>query len=394
MKLEFIPSHKQSILKSLEEVRQHTLNLLTEVENHDTWFFNQAHPDFSPIGWHFGHIAFTEAYWILEYLGGMSPQYCQDQRLFATDGLPKPERQNLPAIAVVRDYLDQVRTQVLQYLTTAPLDTSERLWRWLIQHECQHVETITLISQLHQQRDRSLSLVGFSQSRSPQNQQLVKIEQGEFIMGSNNIEAQDNERPAHPVYLDTYWIDRNLITCGEYAQFMAGGGYQQAQYWSREGWQWLQANPVDRPLYWLDNFELCAHPVCGVNYYEAEAYANFVGKRLPTEAEWEKAARDVDPMAGNTNPDGCRQMLGHVWQWTTDWFSGYPSFVSYPYQGYSQVYFDGQHRVLKGGSWATRSPALRTSFRNWYYPQVRQILAGFRCATSDLQVGIAINKHL
>lgn len=111
-----------------------------------------------------------------------------------------------------------------------------------------------------------------------------------FNLRSNTIDAQDNERSVHQVYLNTYWIDRYPVTCREYREFIAAGGYENRQWWSEASWRWLEVNPVSQPLYWFDSSDWDAHPVCGVSWYEAEAYANFVGKRLPTEAEWEKAA--------------------------------------------------------------------------------------------------------
>ena len=412
MKSASIQSLKQSIVTSLKQTRASTLDLLSQID--PALFCDQAHQEFSPIGWHFGHIAFTEAYW-LEQLAGNSTPYPGYQRLFTADGLPKHERQNLPSIGIIEDYLADVRSRVLAYLATANTLEQERLWRWLIQHESQHAETITFIWQLHRhQHIYQDKLINFAQSRSQFSDKfsdkfseastdsssvlgtMVEIPPGEFTLGSSKIEAMDNESPAYQSYLDTYYIDRFPVTCQQFYQFMANGGYQKSQYWSEAGWQWLQNNPVCQPLYWSDNLDWANHPVVGISYYEAEAYANYVQRRLPTEAEWAKAAMGTSlncnhqRMIGHTSEVGaypgskygCQDMLGNVWEWTASWFAAYPGFSSYPYDGYSQVYFDGQHRVLRGGSWATNSCALRTSFRNWYHPGVRQILAGFRCASS------------
>lgn len=244
---------------------------------------------------------------------------------------------------------------------------------------------------------------------------MIEIPAGAFEMGSDAIEALDNERSRHYRHLQTYWIDPYPVTCGQYREFIAAGGYDNPKWWSLEGWEWLQANAVKQPLYWIDNPALDNHPVYGVSWYEADAYSRFVGKRLPTEAEWEKAASwdaanatkrlypwgeekptfqcNHDILIGGTTPVnaypegvsfyGCYDMLGNVWEWTCSWFEGYEGFQFYPYPGYSQIYFDGKHRVLKGGSWATYPWVLRCSFRNWYHPGVRQILAGFRCVKSE-----------
>lgn len=403
MKSASTPYLKSSVLKELEQVRQNTLNLLVEID--ESLFSIQAHPDFSPIGWHFGHIAFTEAYWILEHLAHQDLSFRAYHRLFAADGLPKKERENLPSISVIQEYLTIIRVRVLKYLAIAPIEKQERLWWWLIQHESQHCETITFLWKLHLQHQHQTFPADFNLSQSTLTSndlildEMVKVEAGEVELGSNKIYAQDNERPAHRVYLDSYWIDRFPVTCKQYHRFMEAGGYQKRQYWSDEGWQWLQHNPVSHPLYWLDSGNWDDHPICGVSYYEAEAYANSVNKRLPTEAEWEKSAlgaslpcnheRLIGHTTGVNSYDsashyGCQDMLGNVWEWTASWFDGYPGFTSYPYPGYSKVYFDGKHRVLKGGSWATMNLGLRTSFRNWYHPHVREIFAGFRCVKDEL----------
>ncbi len=378
MKSSSIQSPKSEISQALEECRRYTslLTYNTDYEN----LTKQAHPDFSPIGWHLGHIAFTEAYWILEKLAGFPPLFPEYKNLFAADGLPKKARQNLPPLAELQTYLKTVRLKTLDYLATANLDDQLRLWWWLIQHESQHSETIAIIKKL-QQLDQFFSSKTISLSDSYPGEQLestmVKVAAGNFLMGSNDIQAQDNEKPAHLVYLDSYLIDIYPVTIAQYQKFINSQGYQNSQYWSHEGWQWLQNNQLTHPLYWSTLPEHNNYPVCGVSYYEADAYANFVGKRLPTEAEWEKAAQKSSP----NNPDNrCYAMLGTVWEWTSSWFQPYSEFSSFPYAGYSKAYFDNQHRVLKGGSYVTQTWAMRASFRNWYHPWVRQIFAGFRCA--------------
>ena len=439
MTLVSIQSRRQDIIKALTQCRQKTLDLLTEIKQET--FYRQVHPDFSPIGWHFGHIALVEASWILEKIIDLPPFFPEYRQLFAADGLPKAKRQHLPSVKTIQNYLALVREEVLNYLDIAPIETEERLWRWLVQHESQHNETIIFLWQLDQHQSNSSKwVISFTpqldndklllSNKVIDNQgnltEMVEIPAGEFIMGNDEVYAQDNERPAHKVHLETYWIDRYPVTCQKYQEFILAEGYQNRNYWSEAGWQWLQANPVSRPLYWSNYPEWQNHPVCGVNYYEAQAYAKFAGKRLPTEAEWEKAAiqsfpadarqslrvtagqsndkapyhvsqeYNHDNLIGHTCPVdayphnqsiyGCYEMLGNVWEWTSSWFDGYPGFTSYLYDGYSQVYFDNQHRVLRGGSWATRPWALRTSFRNWYHPDVRQILAGFRCAADSADV--------
>lgn len=409
-------SLKDSLYYAFHRCRLGTLKQLEAVD--ETAFCAQPHPDFSPVGWHFGHIAFTEAYWLLENCAGLKPLFPEYDQLFRADGLPKHERTQLPVISTINCYLEAVRSQVWRYFETAPIEEQERLWRFILQHESQHSETIALVLQLHRLNcSKNQQQISQNSSKISHSPQTIKIPAGEFEMGNNSVEAMDNEKPLHRLYLDTYWIDRYPVTCGQYRIFMQAGGYENRKWWSTQGWQWLQQNPVSKPLYWLDDAIFDDHPVCGVSWYEAEAYCKFVGKRLPTEAEWEKAASwDEETQSKRTYPwgeelpnsnrcncndsekmlqgttsvngypqgesaYGVRDLLGNVWEWTGSWFAGYSRFEYYPYVGYSQSYFDQQHRVLKGGSWATRPWAMRCSFRNWYHPGVREILAGFRCVS-------------
>ncbi len=429
---------KELIYRDLQECRRSTFKLFAGID-YDT-FCRQAHPDFSPVGWHLGHIAYTEDLWLLQKCGGFKPVFPEYHQLFAADILPKQERVYLPTMPEVECYLDAVRKKVLDYLEIAPIAQQERLWQFIVQHESQHCETVAFVLQIQQGKNPLLppprgqvrrtppyppqggKLEGIlmpnarcpmPDAQFPMPNSTIEIAAGEFYMGSDRIEALDNERSRHRCYLGKYAIDRYPVTCSQYRNFMDSDGYLNPQWWSADGWKWLQVHLVDRPLYWSENPAVDNHPVCGVSWYEAEAYCNFIGKRLPTESEWEKAASwdaasqiqriypwgeespnlslcnhgnnlrntsPVDQFPNGASAVGCCDMLGNVWEWTVSTFDAYPGFESYPYRGYSQAYFDGEHRVLKGGSWATPPQTLRSSFRNWYDPGVRQIIAGFRCA--------------
>ncbi len=441
---------KNEIREKMEETRRYTLELVDIVDDND--FRRQLHKEFSPIGWHLGHIGNFEAFWILQRCK-KEPSLSQYYDFFFSPvENPKPNREKLPEREEILEYLERVRKRVFQYLSQIdfyedhPLLQGARVFKTIIQHEYQHNETIILLLQmldvekkrkpfiydLRSSREKSdrvkiekASHIEISEPKAPDG--MVLIPGGTFLMGSfDEAESLDNERPQHSLYLKDYYIDIYPVTNGEFLKFIVEGGYEEKSLWTEEGWEWKTRNRIRTPLYWRekgkgrwvkkDLFKISKiepdHPVVHISWYEADAYAKFVGKRLPTEEEWEKAASwnpelkkknvypwgDNEPESGRCNfnlqnggttsvyryPDGksfygCFDMTGNVWEWTSSWFKPYDGFRAYPYEGYSVPYFDNQHKVLRGGSFATRGTILRSTLRNWYHPYYREIFVGFRC---------------
>jgi iron(II)-dependent oxidoreductase len=245
-------------------------------------------------------------------------------------------------------------------------------------------------------------------------------------MGSDQVAALDNERPVHEVDVPAFWIDAAPVTNGQYRRFVEDGGYDDLRWWGGDGWGWRQQARLVAPQFWSRDGEGWARlrfgnleplpddePVQHVCWHEADAYARWSGRRLPTEVEWEKAAT-FDPSTGRSRrwpwgeapptaeranlgqrhlgpapvgayPDGvsavgCHQMVGDVWEWTASDFLAYPGFEWFPYAEYSEVFYGPEYKVLRGSSWATDPSVGRTTFRNWDLPIRRQIFAGFRTA--------------
>jgi iron(II)-dependent oxidoreductase len=233
---------------------------------------------------------------------------------------------------------------------------------------------------------------------------MVEIPGGTFTMGAAADFAYDNERPAHAVHVGPFMLDRGPVTVGAWREFMADGGYARRSLWSDDGWAWRTGFDVTRPLYWapdarsarrFDRVEELREdePLVHVSAHEADAFAHWRGARLPTEAEWERAAAlhpTEEPTLGGTTfapaPAGAgdgtdvRGLIGDAWEWTSSSFAGYAGFEPYPYPEYSAVFFNRGYRVLRGGSWATAPCVARRTFRNWDRPERRQIFAGLRCA--------------
>ncbi|NOT55948.1 MAG: ergothioneine biosynthesis protein EgtB [Deltaproteobacteria bacterium] len=380
----------------MEETRARTLRLFANID--DAEFRRQAHPDFSPVGWHLGHIGVTEGYWILQQCKGEASRSAFYDSFFTPTDNPKPNRVHLPTRAEILDYLASIQESVFAFLENTefpaahPLLGDANIFNMLLQHEEQHNETILMILRLlaAERLDARQPLTPHhpallsSDISAPNEHEMVSLPAGPFLMGSDNRGTTlDNERPRHVVAVNDFEIDHYPVSNREFLQFVIRGGYGNSQWWSTEGWRWRTQQRITHPLYWRQSatgewMEIGGdavaplaldRPVMNVSWYEADAYARFARKRLPTEAEWEKAAQS-----------GLLAMTARVWEWTSTWFHPYPGFVAHPYAGYSVPYFDNQHRVLRGGSWATQPHVRRETFRNWYHPWVRTVFAGVRCA--------------
>ncbi|HZN96880.1 MAG TPA: ergothioneine biosynthesis protein EgtB [Gemmatimonadales bacterium] len=429
------PIDRYAIAKSLEEARARTFLLLEPLSDEE--LRTQHDPLMSPILWDLGHIAHFEELWLTHNLDGPI-EFVEMPGLFNPFEHPRSERGTLPLPDLVHcsEVMAEIRRRVLDRLSQADLDSSNPLLRdgyvyqMVLQHEYQHNETILQTLQLKQgapYRPSRRFEIPPARTAGGESHPMTLFPGGVVEIGSDDRSAAyDNERSRHPALLEPFWIDVNPVTNGEFERFIEAGGYRTREYWSDAGWAWLQESGAQAPKYWtrLDGTWIARsmdrsgpvepdHPVSHVCYYEAEAYARFAGKRLPTELEWEAAA-SWDPATGskrtypwgeelptpdlanldqlsfgtaplgayplNVSPIGCYGMLGDVWEWTSSDFQPYPGFESFPYQEYSEVFFGSAYKVLRGGSWATRPGAVRNTFRNWDFPIRRQIFSGFRCA--------------
>ncbi len=422
----------------LDEARARTLSLVEPLSEQDLHV--QHDPLMSPVIWDLGHIAHFEELWLTRNLDG-PVEFVEMPGMYNPFEFPRRVRGTLalPTLDECRSLMAEIRERVLERLRTADFQDGNTLLRdgyvyeMVAQHEYQHDETILQTLQLKRgapyPAPRAIR-VPASAAGVPNDGRMVRFPGGHVAIGTaDRTRAYDNERPPHTVDLAPFWIDVHPVTNGAYLAFMDDGGYETRSLWSDAGWQWLREAQVRAPKYWqrdadgwstrsMDLVERVdpAKPVCHVCFHEAAAFASWAGRRLPTEFEWEAAA-SWDPSAGralrfpwgdapataalanvdqlsfgtarigayprNVSPIGCHGMIGDVWEWTASDFLGYPGFESYPYREYSEVFFGDEYKVLRGGSWATRPGAIRSSFRNWDYPIRRQIFSGFRCARSD-----------
>jgi gamma-glutamyl hercynylcysteine S-oxide synthase len=380
-------------------------------------------PLMSPLVWDLAHIAAFEELWLCMRTGGLEPLHPDLLHVYDALETPRAVRGDVPHLdlAGAREYMRTVRGRALGVLDSGAGDV---VWDMVIQHEHQHNETML----------QTLALAEPGVYTPPETRPrprgavrtggMVRIPGGPFLVGAPaHGFAYDNERPRHQVDLPEFEIDALPVTNGDFVQFVEAGGYGRPELWSEDGRAWVREGGIAGPLHWTADgrerrFDRVAEidetlPVMHVSWFEADAYARWAGKRLPTELEWEKAAAwgpaataprrypwgDAEPSPEHANLDqtvfgpvpagalaagasayGVLGLVGDAWEWTSSELRGYDGFQAFPYREYSEVFFGSGYRVLRGGSWATRPRVARNTFRNWDYPQRRQIFSGFRCA--------------
>ena len=426
----------KELVDALLDTRQRELELLEDMSTEQ--LIGPQSRIVEPPLWELGHVGWFQDRWVLQHIDNQKPVSERADSLYDSFNIPNSERFDLyfPDIDETKTYIQDVLDRMIQRLDgSEPTEEEIYFYRLAVNHEDMHSETLHHIRQTFGYSAPSLSLENIPASAltiDPDYKPYdVNIPAGTYHLGGTKEIpfVFDNEKWAHPVDVDAYEIASTPVTFGQYSKFVDSGGYQDHALWSDEGLAWLKKSQQTHPIYWKKEGDDWVwrwfdkwlpidahHPMIHVNWYEANAYAAWSGRRLPTEAEWELAASgdprsdgksftgrkriypwgdqlptnelanldsramglvDVRAFAAGDSAFGLRQMLGNVWEWTADTFDGYPGYVIDPYDTYSEPSF-GQQKVLRGGCWATRSRVIRNTFRNFYTPDRNNIFAGFR----------------
>jgi iron(II)-dependent oxidoreductase len=383
------PAPLAETLAALDEARRCTLQLVAHLDDHA---LERTHsPIMSPLVWDLAHIAAYEDLWLAHRHAGMEllrPDLAELYDAFETPRSQRGEAQLLDA-AEARAYLEAVRERVVGALaevgagdrTPARFGVGDHmlaevgagdgvLAELVVRHELQHSETMR----------QTLALAGLLPPGEPSLRELtgeqgwLELPAGAFLMGAPPAAgaegfAYDNERPRHLARTGAFAIARRPVTNASWLHFSEGGGYERREWWSDEGWSWKEEYDITHhPSVAVGHAQA---PVSHVSWFEADAFARAHDARLPTEAEWERAATSEQPGL---------EGVGQVWEWTDSHFGGYPGFIAHPYREYSEVFFGEDYLVLRGGSWATHPRVASPTFRNWDHPLRRQIFAGVRLA--------------
>ena len=410
-----------NVVEALRDARRRTLELALDLDD-DQWLGPRL-GIVNPMRWELGHVAWFQEHWALRHALGRGPLRANGDSLYDSMRVAHDTRWDLPlpdrasTLAYMNDVLER----------TLAIETSDDYFRWLaVFHEDMHGEAFTYTRQTLAYPAPRFANAKARKPAGPLSGD-VDVPGGEYFLGAirgRDAFVFDNEKWAHAVDVAPFRIARAPVTNSEFAAFVDAHGYEDPKLWSEEGWRWRSASNAQMPAYWRraqTSYEMrrwnawapiAPHePVVHVCWYEADAWCRWAGRRLPTEAEWELAAStmgkrkfpwgdaeasdlanldgalggpvDVAAFPESDSAFGCRQMIGNVWEWTATRFAPFAGFVADPYKEYSEPWFATPHMVLRGGCWATRARLLRNTWRNFYPPDRRDVIAGFRsCAVA------------
>ena len=381
----------------------------------------------NPFLWELGHVAWFQERWCLRVADGSLGASILDgaDALYDSSAVAHWTRWHLPlaSLAETRRYLAEVLNRTLESLDSRGNDPRQIYFAELsAAHEDMHCEAFHYMRQTLSYPAPGLGDRGETKESVPMSGD-ARFAGGEFLLGAlpGNGFVHDNEKWAHPVRVAPFAMARTSVINEQFREFVEAGGYARREFWSDDGWRWRTTTGYEAPRYWrvvpggweqrrFDRWVPLAldEPVLHVNWFEADAYCRFAGRRLPTEAEWEFAAQGgaekrvfpwgdaaldagranlesaslapVTALAEGDTPEGVRQLMGNVWEWTASDFLPYPGFKPDPYEDYSQPWF-GTRKVLRGGSFASPRRMLRATWRNFFTPDRADVFAGLRtCA--------------
>ncbi|MGN6371593.1 MAG: SUMF1/EgtB/PvdO family nonheme iron enzyme [Solirubrobacteraceae bacterium] len=365
------PAALEAMLAALEDARKATLELVAHLS--DEQLEQVLSPIMSPLVWDLAHIAAYEDLWICHRHAGLELLRADLAAVYDAFETPRAARGEIELLDTrhAHTYLNDVRARTIASLERVGVGDGV-VCEMVVRHELQHQETMRqtmALAGLLPPGEPHLRLPAADRSGGDEGDgDWATVPAGAFEMGASaDGFAYDNERPRHVVELPAFEIARRPVSNASWMRFSEGGGYERREWWSDEGWAWKEEYDITH-----DPRVAAGHPaapVCHVSWFEADAYARAAGARLPSEAEWERAAR-LDLLTG----------VGAVWEWTGSAFEPYPGFVAHPYREYSEVFFGKGYRVLRGGSWATSERVGTVTFRNWDLPIRTQIFAGVRLA--------------
>jgi iron(II)-dependent oxidoreductase len=381
--------NRDELIEALGQSQALLLALVEGVD--DSTCRTQYHPDLSPLGWHLGHCVYTECLWLHEKVRNDNSVTAPIEDFYTPPRTPKAERgARLPKQADLLLWAQELQAFNLHYLRnlrpewrTHALFDDDYLIHFLIQHNSQHYETMLMILTQKSLGDPRPDETARLQALGPAalRRDSIDIPAGHYRIGGERPTAYDNELPRQQADLGPFAISRHPVSNAEYLAFIEAGGYRDAGLWDAAGSAWLQSSGVAHPDHWRQTAaggwyalgihgacELAAgEPVSGISHHEASAFARWAGGRLPHEYQWEAACRI-----------GALEHTGRVWEWCANTFQPYDGFTPFPYEEYSQPWFDNRHFSLKGGSLHTRPAIRRPSFRNFFEADKRHVFAGLR----------------